>query len=390
MASVNFEKLKGAAETKAMLRHCDKEERLKHEHSNKQIDKDHTRYNAQMNRSYKQTCEFYDKRIDELDSTTNTNKRKDRVTCMGLSIPFPEGMDDKKGTEWCNKCLNIIRDMYGRQNVVQTYIHFDEKHEYKNAETGEQETSRSHMHVYVIPELEGKLNAKACMSKKRMIELNNRVHQMTESDYGLQFMDGSKTKSDESVTSLKNKSRKRELDEQERELTARRKKLDDEEKKLNEDKSELKARSAELARQQREIQDEIEKRVREALKASLNEADELIRDLKEAIQKIETVGDDIVGFPTTLLNRQLLPRRMYVDYINLATGKGAIPLEPEEAKRRNKRLLRGKDGKPVYEPVKTVGEELQRLQELSQQVRRLPSTMQYEERRNELDRGYGE
>lgn len=225
MASVNFEKLKGAAETKAMLRHCDKEERLKHEHSNKEINKSDTHFNQQLKLNYKQSCEYYDKRIDELDSTTNTNKRKDRVTCMGLSIPFPEGMDDKQGVKWCNECFRIIGEMYGRSNVVQTYIHFDEKHEYTNAED-KKVTSRSHMHAYIIPELEGKLNAKECMSRKRMIELNSRIHQMTKSEYGLQFMDGSKTKSEESVTALKNKSRQRELKAQEVELKKRREQLD--------------------------------------------------------------------------------------------------------------------------------------------------------------------
>lgn len=240
MASVNFEKLKGAAATKAMLRHCDKEERLKHEHSNKEIDKRATQSNAQMKRNYKQSCEFYDKRIDELDSTTNTNKRKDRVTCMGLSIPFPEGMNDRQGFEWCKKCLEIVREMYGRQNIVQTYIHYDEKHDYTNAETGKLTTSRSHIHIYVIPEIEGKLNAKVCMNKAHMVELNNRIHQMTEKEYGLQFMDGSKTKSEKSVTSLKSESRRRELDKKEAMLAERAQKLDlrekaiqDKEKTLN-------------------------------------------------------------------------------------------------------------------------------------------------------------
>ena len=39
MASVNFEKLKTSQEVKAMLRHCDKEERMTTNHSNKEINK---------------------------------------------------------------------------------------------------------------------------------------------------------------------------------------------------------------------------------------------------------------------------------------------------------------------------------------------------------------
>ena len=44
MASVNFKKLKGN-DVKAMLRHCDSAERLKHNHKNQDIDKSRTKNN---------------------------------------------------------------------------------------------------------------------------------------------------------------------------------------------------------------------------------------------------------------------------------------------------------------------------------------------------------
>ncbi len=47
MASVNFEKLKTPQQVKAMLRHCDGEERMEANHSNIDIDKSKTSGNMQ-------------------------------------------------------------------------------------------------------------------------------------------------------------------------------------------------------------------------------------------------------------------------------------------------------------------------------------------------------
>ena len=93
MASVNFEKLKDVSTIKAKIRHCNKEERLIHTHSNKEIDTTKTNENISFTRlDYRGTCKKFDDRIKNLDETTNTNKRKDRVLCFGLNIPAPEEM----------------------------------------------------------------------------------------------------------------------------------------------------------------------------------------------------------------------------------------------------------------------------------------------------------
>ena len=232
MASVNFERIKDASKAKAMFRHSDREERLKHEHTNEHINKAVTANNTQYKRSYKETCERYDNRISYLDKTTNTNKRKDRVTLIGMTIPFPVDLDTSKGDEWASKCLHIINEMYGAENVMQAYVHYDEQHAYKDALTGEERMSRAHMHVYVVPELEGKLNAKACATMPYILELNNRIHKMTEEQFDVQFMDGSHRKRKESVTELKNASRELALKQKEKDLKLKEQQLDDFEKRL--------------------------------------------------------------------------------------------------------------------------------------------------------------
>ena len=93
MASINFKKLKSASSVKAMLRHCDSVERLKHEHSNQDINKDLTKENVNYTKlTYEQSCQRYDNRLKYLDNLPGANKRTDRVSCFGLTVPTCEGM----------------------------------------------------------------------------------------------------------------------------------------------------------------------------------------------------------------------------------------------------------------------------------------------------------
>lgn len=212
MASVNFEKLKSATEVKRMFKHCDKAERIKDNHANEQIDKAKTSQNSQFRYSYSDTCKRYDDRIAYLDSLEGANKRKDRVTCFGLCVPTPVGLSQSDEQAWFSKVNKLIKAQYGAENVMNCYIHRDEEHEYKNAETGEDCVSRAHAHFYVIPAIDGKLNGKKFSSKANMIKLNESIQDMTEADYGLQFMDGTKRKSKKSVEQLKQESRAREIE----------------------------------------------------------------------------------------------------------------------------------------------------------------------------------
>ena len=67
---------------KALLRHCDKNERLKVEHSNEDINKEMTWKNAQFCGSYEEVCNYFDDILRELDSKPKANTRYDRVVAM--------------------------------------------------------------------------------------------------------------------------------------------------------------------------------------------------------------------------------------------------------------------------------------------------------------------
>lgn len=241
MASVNFEKFKSVTQAKAVMRHCDKEERIKtKQHSNDDINQQATKRNTQiMNRDYNATCQLFDERLAFLDEQPGANKRKDRVVCFGLNIPAPNGMDTQTAKEWFNKAYRAVCEQYGKQNVMNAYIHRDEQHEYTDTESNEKRMSREHMHVIVIPEHDGKLNGKWFSSKRNMIQLNNTLHKMTEDDYGLQFMDGSKKKSRKSVEALKRRSEALQAEERVKALEERTRVLESEIEVLESRKAEL-------------------------------------------------------------------------------------------------------------------------------------------------------
>ena len=306
MASVDFQKLKTPQEVKAMLRHCDMDERVTHNHSNKQINKSETYKNAQIN-SYADACKIYDERIKNLDSQPGANKRSDRVTCFGLEIPFPKDLKDEDGRTWTVEVIKLIEKQYGKQNIVAAYLHNDEVHDYKDAETGKQRTSRPHVHVYVIPEIDGKLNGKAFSSKSNMQKLNRDIHNMTKIDYNLDFMDGTKRKSRKEVETLKEASRIQELNKQETmnqalqirlheemlQFQEEKKKFDKEKAKFQEKEDALEAQKSILKTNMDEcrvIYEKFSERAKKDVKSEYNKLLDMRKTMDEEVNKTRRRG----------------------------------------------------------------------------------------------------
>lgn len=207
MASCDWKKIKTPQEAKALLRHCITDERLKTQHSNKQIDKTRTHLNLHFGTmgDYKMSAYWYDKRIAELDKQQGANKRKDRVTLVGLDIPLPDGLPAHFAEQWFRSVYAKLGQRFGDENVVGGVVHFDEVHSYVDAETGEKRQSRPHLHAYVVPVIDGKLNAKSVMCRGNMVALNNEIEDITRA-YGCRFLTGTHRKSTKSVEQLKNES----------------------------------------------------------------------------------------------------------------------------------------------------------------------------------------
>ncbi len=187
MSSVSFKKLHGKSEVVCMIRHCDKDERKSRKHSNKDIRTEHTDSNLQ-NVDFRDAVRRYEERIQWLDSSGNTNKRKDRVTCFALEIPAPAELPPESVERWYIMVTDFLKRKYKGQNIVSHYLHRDEIHEYYD--NGQLRTSRPHIHVFIIPEAKGKLNGKLLSSRANMIKINQEIHEVTRNEFGCNFMTG--------------------------------------------------------------------------------------------------------------------------------------------------------------------------------------------------------
>ena len=200
MASVDWQKHSGGTSVKAQFRHCDKDERLKAEHANEEIDKSLTHKNLSFGAfqgDYKSICHAYDERIKYIDEHAGLKKkpRKDRVTCMSWSISCPAGMSDDMASKWFTDVYDLLNTEYS--DVLGASVHFDEVHEYVDASTGETAVSRPHMHVFVLPVVEKdgfrRLVGKDFSKRENIVKLNNSIQKLTEDKYpGYTFMTGVK------------------------------------------------------------------------------------------------------------------------------------------------------------------------------------------------------
>lgn len=187
MASVNFKKIKSASTVKAILRHCDKEERLQHEHSNKDIDITETDKNVSYIRlNYEEKCKRYDDRMKYLDSLPSANKRADRVLAFALNVPACENMTELEAKKFFADVSKVFIERFGKDNIISLDVHFDEIHQY--LDSGTVKESRAHLQSVIIPEIDGKLNGKKFSSKKAMMELNQEIDKLAKEKYHKKFL----------------------------------------------------------------------------------------------------------------------------------------------------------------------------------------------------------
>lgn len=223
MASGNWMKAKGATEAKAIMRHCDQQEREKNKHGNKDINKALTARNWSMRGlSYADACKEYDTRIAELDSKPGANRRKDRVTYMGIDIPAPANLPKDQLKPWFQRTWDIFQKQTGNA-AIEGWVHVDEVHDYMR--DGRITTSREHMHIGAIPAVNGRLCGKEFSSRRQIVALNNAIQEMSANEFGVAWMDGSRQKSTETVEDLKKRSLNELLD-REKAVSAREKQLD--------------------------------------------------------------------------------------------------------------------------------------------------------------------
>ena len=243
MASVNYQKIKTSRETKAKIRHDEKEERKKANHTNPNIDKSLTDTNlsyrfktlpdgSRASLSYEEVCEDYDRVMKGLDAKKGANKRKDRVTCLSLEIPTPNGMTEDQEEDYFMQLGKIFEEEFEECYLLDGFFHRDEKHAYYDPEDKEYKESRNHATFRYIPIKDGKLNAKATLTRSKMRQVNTRLNEMCMDRYGLEFNTG-KGKRGKSVEQLKAETNIAEMKKTSEELESKRKDLQELNDKYN-------------------------------------------------------------------------------------------------------------------------------------------------------------
>lgn len=315
MASVQFYKCKGASVAKSIMRHADADERLKHEHSNKDIDKSKTALNTSLHDlSYAEMCDRYDEAMQRYQSNSKRAIRKDAVTLLDAIVTVPRDLDDALADQWISDIVDIINKHYKADVVLDAKIHRDEIHDYVDPDTHKTVTSRVHAHIFVLPEVERRLCCKQFTSRQNIMSLNRRIDKMTHNLYGCKFMTGQKAhdRDFQTVEQLKRASDNAELERQSRQISSKlqdtHNKLSVTQKALRDANKQLAAVSQQLQQQKAELHDisisvKKQKRKLNKLREYTNDVRSDLESLlanrdsvdKNELQRIETEFSDVIG-----------------------------------------------------------------------------------------------
>lgn len=317
MASVQFDggKLHGASEAKAMMRHADMQERLEHTHSNKDIDKSLTILNSDLHDlSYREMCDLYDQRMQQYQKNSKRAIRKDAVTLYDAIVTVPEALPAGLEDDWFRDVENIINRHYNKNVVLDIKIHRDEVHDYTDPDSKQRVTSRVHGHVFMFPEIDGRLSAKQFSNRQNMMSLNRRIDKMTHSLYGCAFLTGklAKDRDFQSVEQLKRASDNADLERQSRQISSKLQdthdKLSAAQKALKNANKQLTAVSQQLQQQEAELHDisisvKKQKRKLNKLREYTNDVRSDLESLlanrdsvdKNELQRIEAEFSDVIG-----------------------------------------------------------------------------------------------
>ncbi|RRF90122.1 MAG: hypothetical protein DUD31_10895 [Coriobacteriaceae bacterium] len=309
-------KCHGGGEAKAMMRHADKDERLKHNHSNEDISKELTHNNTSLyGYSYTEKCELYDTAIKSFERQNGKAFRKDAVTLFDIIITKPKYLPADKEDNWYKDVADKINDFYGYHVVLDMDIHRDEIHDYVDPDTKKTVTSRTHAHCFVLPivkQKDGSLKfcGKDFSSRSRMQTLNRQIDEMTKEQYHCQFLTGEKTvdRAFQTVEQLKRKSDSVALDVEIEHKQALNKNEQFELKKVTNKKNELQYQndlaSSQLEQTKTDIKqsekelDEVNQQVGEKY-TQLDELTEQVKKSKELITKRDNLRHEVNSLSRT-------------------------------------------------------------------------------------------
>lgn len=205
-AGWNGGKAKSTQQAKAWMRHNSKDERIAANHSNTDIDKSRTPLNwSYRGLSYKARCAAYDKRMGEIDQGKPGSGKNARTVLQAVCVYSPAALrgDLDKLRDWFQRVGELAEAQFGAANVIDMAVDVDEVHEYPDGETGVWRTAAEHGHLWLVPEVDGRLNGKQFSSRAAINKFNDSLQYMTEREFGCAFNDGMRTKRRGTVETLK-------------------------------------------------------------------------------------------------------------------------------------------------------------------------------------------
>ena len=208
MASTGWNggKAKSTQQAKAWMRHNSKEERIEANHSNTEIDKSRTPLNFSFRGlSYKQRCAAYDKRMGEIDQGKPGSGKNARTVLQSVTVYAPEALrgDLPKLREWFHRVGELAEQQFRPENVIDMAVDVDEVHSYLDEQEKVWKLAAEHGHLWLVPEVDGKLNGKQFSRRAAIVKFNDAIQYMTEREFGCAFNDGTKKKRRGTVEQLK-------------------------------------------------------------------------------------------------------------------------------------------------------------------------------------------
>lgn len=145
-----------------------------YEASNPQIDAERTSANYHIVKPKTSYIEFINERLATL--SLSRKLRSDAIYMnsfvLGSDGAFFESISPQEQWQFFYDCTKFFADKYGRENIISAVVHVDE--------------TTPHLHLNIVPIVNGKLCSKDLFDKKKLSILQTEFHEVVGKKYGLQ------------------------------------------------------------------------------------------------------------------------------------------------------------------------------------------------------------
>ena len=145
-----------------------------YEASNPQIDAERTSANYHIVKPKTSYIKFINERLATL--SLSRKLRSDAIYMnsfvLGSDGAFFESLSPQEQWQFFYDCTKFFADKYGRENIISAVVHVDE--------------TTPHLHLNIVPIVNGKLCSKDLFDKKKLSILQTEFHEAVGKKYGLQ------------------------------------------------------------------------------------------------------------------------------------------------------------------------------------------------------------